>query len=384
MTAAATEPRATLVSFEPLEPLLFRDPRPFNAGEQNRAKARLPDSGTLFGAVRSSALSMVCTDLSKFGRGASCDGCAGAGACPAAALAGPPGSAGAADHPGSLRIVGPFVIDRRHRTPEVFVPTPAVLRRAGAKGGTPSLVGPPPAPDGSRANGHAGLARPWRPLEDLERWPAWLPLSVACSVASGRWPSDLTLPGWCWADPYVSETRLGIARDADAGTALEQMLYRADFLRFEPGVEVAVIVLSTDDVALPATAFLGGKGRRALLATAEVVWPPVPEPAAAPGRYTVTLLTAGSFGAGWVPALPDGCTVAAAAVPPAVSGGGWDVAAGRPRAMRWLCPPGSVWWVDAASPEAAAELCSWHGTCRCEDRPAAGFGAVIVRRWEGD
>lgn len=362
-----------LVRLDPREPVLFRDSRPFDAGQHVSARSQLPEPGTLFGAARTAALQQVCADLPAYGGGRRCGACRARPDCPAVGLAGPPGSSGAPDHAGAIRCLGTFLADRADPG-RLFVPCPGLL--VGVDDGLALR-----APRAWAGCWNAGVAEAavHGPPSRAGRLPQWIRVDDLAALLTGRLP-QLDLPGWAYEGPAALEPRVGLARRN--GVAMDGYLYRAEFRRYHPGVGPAAAVSVPSDAAWAPTVYLGGRGRTADLSVTSLTWPPIQQSAAAPGRYAVAIVTPAWFAAGWHPCLPEGVTVASAAVATQEPSQGWDLVRRRPRPMLWVCPAGSVWWLDAATQEAADQLVAWHGRPLCEDRPHAGYGLAFVGRWE--
>jgi hypothetical protein len=363
-----------LVCLRPREALMFRDSRPFDAGLQVSARSQLPEPGTLFGAVRTAALQQVCADLSAYGQGRRCRACERRPDCLAVSLAGPPGSPGAPSHPGSLRCLGGVIADEAGT---LFVPRPHLLVEV--EDGL--AIRAPSTWTGAWNAGVTEAALPGPCVYDGPL-PEWVRVEDLAVLLSGRMP-ELALPGWATdGGPAALEPRVGLAR-TDKGVAMDGYLYRAEFRRYRTGIGPAAAVEAPDGCAWSPTVHLGGRSRTADVMVTDLDWPPIEQPATAPGRYAVAIVTSGWFAAGWHPRLPNDVTVAAAVVAVQEPSQGWDLACGQPRPMRWVCPAGSVWWLDAATQQAAEQLVGWHGRPLCEDRPHAGYGLAFVGRWEG-
>lgn len=365
-----------LLQLWPREAVLFRDGRPFNAGQQVSARAHLPEPGTLFGAARTAGLARICDDLNAYGRGQRCRGCQDLPECSAVALAGPPGSPGGLGHPGSLRCLGTFLIDH-DASDALFVPRPALLTEL--DGATTRVTLRVPQPFSGTWNSDVAEAALPQTIGSEGCLPTWVRLDDLAALLSGRMPT-FDLPAWAFDHPDEPEPRVGLAREN--GVAMDAYLYRAEFRRYQPTVALAAAVEIRDGSGWAPTVFLGGRGRTADVSAADVTWPPIPPPPIRPGRYAVGIVTPAWFRSGWRPPLPEGATLASAVVPALESSQGWDLVQRRPRPMRWVCPAGSVWWVDATTREAAERIVAWHGQTLCEDRPAAGYGLAFVGRWE--
>lgn len=387
-----------LITLRPLEAVLFRDARPFDANGQQSARGLDPQPATVFGAVRTAALSRVCSDVDAYARGGRCRSCNGSNTCPAVDTAGPPGTPGHADHTGTVTLRGCCLHDAAAPSGEqLLFPAPASLTAIRAPGEPGVELRGPRTFAGSwdvlPSTGGLALAEAPLPVavDPDAHLPAWVTVTQLEALLEGRLPGGLGHPRWRRVAPggsaddqlSVSETRVGLARRD--GEALPGFLYRAEFRRYRPDVAIAAIAdLPAAEDGVPRFApFVpfGGKGRHARVEAHPLAeWPAPPDPR--PGRFAVCIMTPAYFGEKWHPDVPEGARFVSAAVGPAIASKGWDVARRRSRPVRWLCPAGSVWWYDADTEAAAAALAAWHGRTICTDRPRAGYGLAFVSNWE--
>jgi len=264
---------------------------------------------------------------------------------------------------GRLRLGGPYLVHEGRR----LYPAPSLLARSNSDfcrlspGATAvrcdlGTVRLPEAPvDAERPR---SLAEAWVTLADFQR------------VLRGGVPEKVL----CTAELRTTEPRLGIGREIGRRTVAEGLLYATRHVRPAPRVEVEVEVSGIDAALQPTRALLrfGGEGRPAAITTAAAdpaaevgsTLDPGPAPAGARGLALV-LLTHADLDGDWKPpgfvAAPGAgedagvtvfrgelagvpLTLVSAALGKAVREGGWDLAAGAPRAVVSLVPRGSTWF----------------------------------------
>lgn len=350
------------VVLEPLDTVVVRDGRAFDAGLQSVARTSPPTPGTLAGAI-----------------GAAYGARPGAGLDPEARGKVVP-----------ERLLGPVPVVRRGGAWRARWPVPCDVVRDDEDSEPRRLKVAYPGPgDGSLPAGiEHDLDRQVPALPAGSGDPAggwWETAELARYLASGDVSGDTV------AAPWQVERRVGLALDDD-GTAAEGMLYSAEHLRPAEGMGFAVCCVGGPDVALPGTVFLGGRGRRAQVHDA-VAAPALPGPAAsAPeGRLLLYLATPSVFSGGWLPdlsawpgaelvsaALGDP-QVIAAATPERATG---SVGGGR---LMWAVPAGSVYYLKFGSERAALDAAAG---MRRRTLPqdtgslaTAGFGFALTGSW---
>lgn len=350
------------VVLEPLDTLVVRDGRAFDAGLQSVARTSIPTPGTLAGAV-----------------GAAFGAQPGAGLDPAAR---------GRDVP--ERLLGPVPVVRRQRQWHARWPVPCdvvrddddpALRRLAVSVPEPGTGHEPRGIDHDLSGQVATL--PTGSGQPAGGW--WETGELADYLASGEVSEDTV------AAPWQIERRVGLARNEDR-TATEGMLYSAEHLRPGDGTGFAMCCVGGPETALPATVNLGGRGRRAQLHDA-VTAPELPGPAAgAPdGRLLLYLATPSVFADGWRPdlsawpgtelisaALGEPQTIATA-TPRRATGA---VGGGR---LMWAVPAGSVYFLKFGSEQAALDAAA--GLRRrtlpqaADSLATAGFGFALTGSW---
>ena len=259
---------------EPLDTVVVRDGRAFDAGLQSVAHTAQPTPGTLAGAI-----------------GAAYRASPGAGLDPAAR---------GRDVP--ERLLGPVPVVRREGVWRPRWPVPCDVVREDEEaaphrltvgdrqpGNSKDLAGVTHDLDGQVATLLTGVGEP------TGGW--WETAELADYLAKGEVSGDAVTA------PWDTERRVGLALDEN-GSASEGMLYSAEHLRPKDGMGFAMCCIGGPDVPLLDTVPLGGRGRCAQVHDA-VTTPALPVPAtrAPGGRLLLYLATPAVFTDGWRPDL---------------------------------------------------------------------------------
>lgn len=337
-----------------LDPLLFRDGRPFDAAA--RVSGGLPNPQTLAGALRTAMLAALGFDFGKFVA-------ARKGGDISAALA----AGGAPEWWMDVRVRGPWpAVGTTGSTVEPLFEKPATLYRSKAKAwDRAEPLNPNALP------GWTGLLLPlWKRSEpDPKAEGGWLTLR-ALKQFLGR----QTVP----AEEIIGrnilfgdDDRIGIEIEKHALTSAEGMLYAVRFLSLDPKLRRyrdgrrqhyparfdGGAACFYAEVMLPAEADktdffpagtrtpvpLGGEGK--YVAAARVTPCDWPDPTPPVGK-AIWYLTSPAFLRGSPPLPTTGGTVLAAASGPGIAVSGWDVARNGPRPTRFAVPAGAVYFVD--------------------------------------
>lgn len=350
---------------EPLDPLFFRDGRPFTMGEDDWSGSLFPPHpGVLYGALRAAYFSRhpdelpranTSEDPTKRFRVELVCWLVGEGGLPYFPL---PldcvGEEGAGD----------FYIPRRPVRPEgVFFNTPLPYVLASPVSESKER----PAP-GECITDDGGLA-------DYLRGEARL--------------AALRLAGL-----VLDEPKVGIGRDRQTLAAEEHNLYRIRMRRLK-GLALAV---HCSGLELPPAGLmrLGGEGRAAWYCSGDVEEPEVLkmwDSATPQGRFfKLYLATPAFFDGGWLPRwlARDGdqgfvgqygslkVRLLAAAVGRFQSIGGFDMRAGAPKEMRRAVPAGSVYYFEVLQGTLKQAIEALHGKSVSEHRAQEGFGIAFV------
>lgn len=350
---------------EPLDVWLFRDGRPFTAGQQFRAASRFPPSPlVLQGALRAYHL-MVHSRVSPWDARAVAE-----------AVGGP-------DDWGPLRMIGPLLA-RRSETGslELLLPPPADALARGNR--LQRLPAPKEPPSWLRVAAPTSALFPLWELGDTVTEKAgqrlWLPLTDFPAYARGE-----AVAGVPQDELWDEEVRVGIAQDSVRRTTREGFYYEARYVRLAPGVGLLISFAGLDWHETEGILALGGERRSArFVAVPEFALPTPPDPL--PERFFLFFLTPAVFEDGWLPtdwsAFFEGSVeLVAAALERAEVVGGFDVARGKERPAYRAIPAGSVYYFRA------------HGTAQLRRETGlpwvtvsdwgreVGFGTVLIGGW---
>lgn len=386
------------VLLEAEDVLLFRDSRPFTAGEDFRAEGLFPPlPPPVVGAIRSCLLApklrdrgLTFRDLARHEN-----------------LQDVREALGTADTLGALHLAGPLACTYR---PGVFEPEPLFALPADLLGDrVPRLRDDLPLPGlrkplpGGLGQGHMaalpiGGGQSVAVQDEDDR--AWLPAGAMWDYLTGG--SQVTRV----ALPVKAEVRTGIQRSA-ANTAEAGRFYSAQMNRPEWCPESAVGLMMRADmptgyVLSPQFVPLGGEGRSAFLrpcgsfelplAGAEVRQAVTKQILHDGGRFRLYLATAGVFGGGLIPSCFPGKLLGVASGKP-IPLGAWDMAANMPRPLRRAAPAGTVYFgrlyentADAASRllqefHLRTMLQEQDALAEAQYRAQMGFGLTLVGAW---
>ncbi len=418
------------IKIEPLDVLLFRESKPFSAGENFRAAGRFPPSPLpLVGALRSRALAHLNVDLQAYGR------CAReCGPFDAFSRVGTPNSLA------PLEAMGPFLVTDNQG---VCLPWPKDLLREGEDGRAKSsnvVFLKPKA---------AGIS--W-PVESFGKDTPLQNLTAAIVAAGMEAPAGGFMKGEHFfmtyltegvgdssppieyvsqSDVAVSEARMGITL-SNGRTAEEGRIYSVAFTRMQEKASFYLQLRDTQEEGcekdlLPENGFLslGGEARAAYFnvlnedddenlpeflrrEVMDALKDELIENLAGRRRFKLYLLTPAIFCQGWLPDGVDGsfftwqaasgvtAKLVASAVGKPDDVGGWDLVNNAPRPLYRAAPAGSVYFFEAEedfTQESAAALLQqlhFQSIMRpqansdsfprfCRD---AGFGLAAVGVWD--
>jgi CRISPR-associated protein Cmr3 len=371
------------IVIRPMDVWLFRDGKPFRAGEDHAAETLFPPSPfTLQGAIRTKVLLDKGVNLAEFAKNGERN---------------PDPEVGYGDYFGKLRLLGPLLMRCKDGKWERLIPMPTDVVKVGNRYEllrpnlnlpfTTNL--PENLPDKS-------LQLLWaRTGERISEAKGWLPESEWERYLQGQAPEQVVTSGKLFA----FEPRFGIAIDADKGTTQEAMLYQARFVRL---TKETALWAEVDGVSLNEGGFLrfGGEGRAAVyeaLSQQESLRPLSQfNFASNSNRFKVVLVTPAWFSGGWQPKDGDwskvfGASVqlVGAAIPRPLLLGGFDVAKGVPKPMRAFVPEGAVYFFKADEPVQFPDDFAFTETpdevSRQNDNANAwaqiGLGAVLIGVW---
>ena len=362
------------VAIRPADVWLFRDGKPFTAGEDHTADSTFPPSPfTLQGAIRTKILADKGVNLSQF-----------------ASQGQPDSDVGYRDNFGKLRLRGPLLMRCKDGKWERVIPMPADVVKVGER----YELLRPNSDLPFATNLPDGLQLLWaRTGERVSEAKNWLPESQWENYLKGQPPSQVVSED----DLFTFEPRFGIAIDSAKGTAQGTMLYQVRFVRLKNDTALWAEI---GGVSLSTKGFLrfGGEGRAA---TYEVLSNPLPplsqfNTAYNATRFKIVLVTPAWFSGGWQP--KDGnwskifgtsVRLVGAAIPRPLLLGGFDVAQKVPKPMRAFVPAGAVYFFEADEPvqfpvdfaftETPDEVKEQNGNANAWAQ--IGLGSVLIGVW---
>lgn len=369
------------IFIEPNDVLLFRDGRPFMAGEDHCARSFFPPTPfTMQGVIRSKVL---------FESGVSPHDYAHATTPGGQKLIEHIGGVGSGY--GRLQLRGPFVAKRDDSDKIIrYFPTPADIVRVGDRYAVVSPLRDRPFCDNAPADVRPLWLCTHEPLREV--W-GWLAEDEFKKYLAGQADFRVTPEG----ELLVREPRLGIALDYLRRSTQEGMIYSVEFLRLRDGVGFVLEVDGIDPFNTE-KGFLqvGGDARAATYKILRTQLSRMSPPNPLPKQFKVILLTPAWFSAGWRPEgnnwgqFFNGADVrlVAAAIPRARSIGGAFVddrqrshRGNFQKTMRRFVPAGSVFFFDCDG-EVAANGKPFTETPHGEgDFGQIGFGDTAIGPW---
>ncbi len=381
------EPKPTttssVVSLEPLAPLIVRSGRPFD-DQTGADPARFPPPSTLAGCLRTASARAEGREFS--------------------------------DELGKLTVHAPLLMRINAKGVCCWLaPKPADAQYFGHGAEAKCLrLEPSDFENGCDADLPEGL-RPLRLAESIQgkasTGPAWWNLKDLLAFRLGETLNHKKLSNRGWSPPK-GERRTHVAINSATLAAATAQLFQtegldleADNPRLKKSTPPRLRLLARCAAPLAAgVVHLGGERRLARLhPEPESAWPQPPEQwfenIHKVGGLTLTLLTPGVFEAGYRPGWldaslsgepPMGCGVrlqlVAAAVERWQPHSGWDLLKKEPRQTRKLVSAGATYWfrlLEPTTPEALAGL--WLASlCDHEQDRRDGFGLALPAPWDSD
>lgn len=348
----------------PVDVWLFRDGRPFDAGDDHYARSLFPPYPSVMqGAIRSHHLVVKGVNLRD----------------PSAIAE----AVGDAEHFGSLRLRGPFIA-RRDAGGKLTPYFPAPADAAPCDDSHLQAISPLPASACRVLTSldvqlpmlffpHAGVEAEKRDLggwltgEQLRRCLQGEPVEPARADAL-----------------FTFEHRYGIGMDSDRRATQEGRLYAAEFVRLCNDVGLYVEVQGYEGWPEAGVMRIGGEGHGAHFTKVDAIAWPAPS-APLPPRFKLYCASPTYFTQGWRPdswsRFFDGdVTLHAVALRGYESRGGYDMTGSGQKPARRYVPAGSVYYF---SHDGSARLKSTLINNAITDRwPEIGFGQVIISEWK--
>ena len=350
------------VFIEPLDVWMFRDSKPFSAGQNFFARSLFPPQpGTMQGVIRSHYLERTGTDFRAYAAGSLNT------------------DVGTPSSMGELRITGPFVARRANGKLTRYLPLPLDVM------GGEMLLSPAQSFD-YQTN---APFESWRPLirhgkAELKKETGeetWLDEGSFQVYLKGDMQKVKLTPA---RDLYQREERTGLGMDHGRRAHAQSMFYRAEFVR--PCEDVGLLVGLTVEVFNQPTGTLGigGEGRSGRYEVLKNY--ALPDSAVKVDRVKIVLLTPAWFSGGWQPAsggwsrwVGKDARLVSLALGKPLALSGWDLANGRPKPLRHFVPAGSVFFFENAQLTGQAFTESPEGDA--DYYGAMGYGAYAAGAW---
>lgn len=352
------------IFIEPSDVLLFRDGRPFAAGQDHRAVSVFPPSPlTLQGAIRSRALADAFPDEHSFFPTSSAE-------------------IGYSSDYGKLRLRGPFLAREHGGALTRYFPVPADVVTAGC--GHPVALQPLPASEEFPfLSGSPAPHLLWaRTSERVEAAAGWLSETELQRYLDGR-SFELTREDGLFQRETRSHTGIDSSVKRPRQDDMGGHLFQIEFVRLHAGTglwaEVAGLPIKPHGLLR-----IGGEGRAATYR--EVAGAVLSSERRVRGRFKLYFATAAFFSGGWQPTdwsrflQGGGVRLVAAAVSRFEPLAGFDLAKKQHKPMSGMVPPGSVYFFESEAEVTVADAVT-------DDRGPEklgqiGFGQVFVGRWE--
>lgn len=346
------------VFIQPHDVWMFRDAKPFSAGQHFFAQSHFPPNPqVIYGVVRSHYLEANRVDYAAYADGRVAQSVIE--------------DIGTPDKPGNLRINGIYVARTSgNGSIQRYYPQPLDV-----------IGGQMLAPENAELISNTPFEG-WKPLGTRET-------RTLEKVTDSPWLSDSALTDYLNGksftpvqerDLFEYEDRIGLAVDASRRTNKEGLFYRARFVRPQEGVGL-LINLSQSIFASSGTISIGAESRSGRYSVLDFK---APEPAKPSRQVKVVLTTPAYFDDGWRPQsldwspwLGSGARLVSMVLGKAQAISGWDIVRREPKPLRHFIPAGSVFYFENAE---------WQGRPFTQDAPNApysvmGFGGVALATW---
>jgi CRISPR-associated protein Cmr3 len=357
------------IIIEPSDAWLFRDGKPFRAGEDHWATSHFPPTPlTMQGVIRSKILLDSGTDLADYAANPSdTDLYAQIG--------------GKGQDYGTLEIRGPYLAREENGGWVRYYPAPADLLCDKETqtfcrltvGSAPIIANWP----------HADDLRPLYPPEGrnkVEPAGGWVAAdALQAYLMDGKLPQPEQVVRA--TDIYGSELRIAIGLDRRVRRPRSQLLAEIGMVRLADNWALDVEVSGVAGWSSPGYLGIGGEARSAYYQVLSPDWPLAP-PAPIPNRFTLYFAAPTCFKNGWLPEswqrwfTGGQVNLVAAVVNRPKRTGGWDIVLGE-KPMRAYVPAGSSYYF-----EGKGEI-TYNGEPVTDDSADGqiGFGQAFIGKW---
>lgn len=367
---------------EPSDVWLFRDGRPFVAGEDHRATSLFPPNpSTVQGALRAKMLAESGVSFEDYRERRQGTEMLGLQIGYPALIS--DGRVVEEGHTGQFQMRCLYVARRTDSSVELFFPLPAdVVDVEGA----PRVLAPLREPPFRNNTPQESLCPLWLPeINTPQGMKGWLADRELRHYLSGE-PFQVTLDH----ELFTREPRFSVEIDSDYKRPLEGEqgghLYQIEFVRPQHGVGLFIEVEGLTDWP-PGFGVLriGGESRAACYEQLEEA-PRLPPTDPRRQHFKLYFATPAYFSDGWQPRkgnwdrfFEDGVArLVAAALPRAQPIGGWDVAHNRQKPMECYVPAGSVYYFEVPDGEQTPHIVG----PVTEAGAKIGYGQTFVGGWD--
>lgn len=386
----------TWIEIQPQDVWLFRDGKPFSAGEDHSAQSIFPPTPlTVQGALRQKISLSLGVNLGQY-KNASNGKSSSKEAEKAVAYI---GKHGELSDVGKFSMRGPFVSLRTNADIVPLFPTPADLLKH--EKSHEFRVSKPDKTGSSDLNGgfqfpemiedYENLPGYWMTADIFEKYLANTPPNSSAFNEDNEYEDALTAYQegkriWHNKLVYQSDNRFGVSTDALTSFREEGQLYQVQFVRPQPSIGLLVSV--SDDIPthlLSGTMTIGGEQRHANATLVKNVAMPSP-PESGSGNFKAILLTPAYFDDGWQPKNGDWSTVfgysvtlKSAVLYRPMKIGGWNSERGNARTMHNYVAPGSVYYFETQAPFSLPKTLTQNP--EGINAQSLGFGQYTIGAW---
>lgn len=390
----------TWLEISPQDVWLFRDGKPFSAGEDHSAHSMFPPTPlTVQGALRQKISMSLGVSLLQYKLASK-----GKSSTPQAEQAVVHiGKHGDMSDFGKFRMRGPFVGLRTnaHVVPLFPVPADLLIHTETETKSHEFRFSNPISSFKSDMGGHFAFPEVIKGFENLPGY--WMTYDIFQNYLKGIVPTGevFTNESTCkeamtayqhgkriWHSQlvYQNDNRFGVSTNAMTSFREEGLLYQVQFVRPHSGIGLLAHVEDTIDSKLLAGPItIGGEQRQANISIVDHVEFPL-NPKTTKGRFKVIFLTPAYFDDGWQPKNGDWSglfghevSLKSAMLYRPMKIGGWNTAENRARPMHNYVAPGSVYYFETeTSFELPDTLTQAPNNINIE---AIGFGQYAITSW---
>ena len=395
------------IFIEPSDVLLFRDGRPFSAGEGHRARSIFPPTpNTMQGVIRSKVLADRCGRYHQYREG--CNDCPEKNNCTISSEIGKPASNGRGNY-GAMHLKGALIAKHHNSKLTAYFPVPADVVQVKNKDNPNAdpkleylqpLQQPLPGQNDLTYNLLSLWTNETQPVEAIAGY--WTHPEL-CNYLLGERPKSFTQG----SKLYEKESRFGIEVDNSKQTVQEGKLYQTEFVRCQQSIGLYVEIegikqLSDEPDSEAGLIAIGGENKAASYSKLSGIdWGDFEQRLGArlkqSNGFKLYLATPTIFDSehkqGWLPQWINPETLSgqyrgvsvhlvAAALGRYQTIGGWDVAYNRHKPTRRAVCAGSVYYFTTkASSEQVLKAFHWQNLADDNMDAQIGYGLSLVGTW---